>query len=298
MSAAYGGEPVASFRKFDANTRAPRQAPPQGAVDCQFHVFGNLVQYPPFREGGYAPFPDADIQAALRMHRALGIERGVIVQSTLHGTDHRILFDALAVAGPNYRGVALVDDTVDDAELERLHAAGVRGARFNFWSRLRMAPTPAEFMRAIDRIRPFGWHAKIHAAGDEWLELKELLLRARITVVADHMGHPSAPAPLDAPFLRLLRQMQMEEGWWVIVSNADRCSAQEQGWHDSIPLVRSFWQAAPRRTIWCTDWPHVQYTKPMPNDAELLDLLTDAFPEPEALHDILVRNPASLFGFP
>lgn len=297
MSQPYGGEPVATFQKFDSRPRAPRAVAPAGATDCQIHVYGDLQRYPLARQGGYAPFQDADIQAALAMHKALGIARGVVVQSTLHGTDHRILLDALAAAGPNYRGVALVDDTVDDAQLERLHAAGVRGARFNFWSRLKMAPTPEEFLRAADRIRPLGWHIKIHAAGDEWLQLKELLLQARITVVVDHMGHPPSPGELDAPSLRLLRDMQRGEGWWVMISNGDRCSAMERGWEDSVPLMRSFVEAAPERTIWSTDWPHVQYNKPMPNDAELLELLYDTCPDAETLRAVLVRNPAELFGF-
>ena len=153
---------MTKFRKFDASMRSPVPMPPAGAWDCQVHVFGDPEQYPVRKGAAYDPFPDATIDKALELHRALGIARGVIVQSTVHGTNHAILYDSLARAGAGYRGVAIVDNSVSDQELERLHEAGIRGARFNFWKQLNIAPDPDEFIRTLDRIKPFGWHAKIH----------------------------------------------------------------------------------------------------------------------------------------
>ena len=77
-----------------------------------------------------------------RSHDAMGIDRAVLVQSTIYGTDHSLLHDVLKAApAGEYRGVAIVDDSVSDAELARLHSVGVRGARFNFGGNFKLAPT-------------------------------------------------------------------------------------------------------------------------------------------------------------
>lgn len=100
--------------------------------------------------------PTATWEAALRMHRTLGIERGIIVQTTTYGADHAVVLDGLEAMGPNYRGCAnaLVFAEADDAYLARLHEAGVRGARFSFRQELGAVLSDADFARAIARIRP------------------------------------------------------------------------------------------------------------------------------------------------
>jgi 2-pyrone-4,6-dicarboxylate lactonase len=288
---------VETFSKFRSDTRAPSKLPPPNSCDAQFHVYGDPERYPTRREAAYPPPADATIDAALQMQKILGIERGVIVQSTAHGTDHRIILDALAKAGPQYRGIAIVDETVSDKELQRLHDAGVRGARFNFWKQLNIAPTPDGFLRSLDRIKAYGWHAKIHSAGAEWLDIKDILTKVKIPAVIDHLGHPDLRLGLDQPAIRMLFDLLRNENWWVLISNADRVSSQQQLWDDVLPLARKLIAAAPDKAIWCTDWPHVQYRKPMPNDAELLEFLYRAAPDPEQQRKILVDNPAKLFGF-
>jgi predicted TIM-barrel fold metal-dependent hydrolase len=285
------------FSKFRADTRKPNEAPPPNSCDSQVHVFGDPEKYPLRRGGAYPPPSDATMTEAIRMHRTLGISRGVVVQATVHGTNHSIIYDALAEGGKNYRGIAIVDDTVSDQELRKMHEAGFRGARFNFWKQLNIAPTPEGFLRSLDRIKEYGWIAKVHSAGDEWLDLKDLLLKAKIPIVIDHMGHPEIDRGIDQPCVNMLLDLLRHENWWVMISNADRFSAQTQQWSDALPLAQRLIAAAPDRVIWCTDWPHVQYRKPMPNDAELLEFLYRAAPDSAVRKKILVDNPAKLFGF-
>lgn len=285
------------FSKFRADTRTPSPPPPPKSCDCQVHVFGDPNKYPLRRESAYPPPADATVNEALRMHRALGLERGVIVQATVHGTNHRILYDALAAAGPTYRGIAIVDDSVTDQELRRLHEAGVRGARFNFWKQLNIAPTPDGFLRSIARIKEYGWHAKVHSAGEEWLEVKDLLTKVDIPVVIDHLGHPDLRKGLQQPALQMLFDLLQNENWWIMISNFFRISAEDHGWSDALPLAQKLIEAAPDRAIWCTDWPHVQYRKPMLNDAEIIEFLYRATPDPVQQRKILADNPARLFDF-
>jgi predicted TIM-barrel fold metal-dependent hydrolase len=285
------------FSKFRADTRKPNEAPPPNSCDCQVHVFGDPAKYPLRRGGAYPPPADATMTEAIKMHKALGVTRGVVVQATVHGTNHAIVYDALAEGGSNYRAVGIVDDTVSDQELRKMHEAGFRGARFNFWKQLNIAPTPEGFLRALDRIKEYGWHAKVHSAGDEWLELKDLLAKVKIPIVIDHMGHPDLKRGVNQPCVDMLFDLLRNENWWVMISNADRFSAETQGWSDALPLAQKLIAAAPDRAIWCTDWPHVQYRKPMPNDAELLEFLYRAAPDPAVHKKMLVDNPAKLFGF-
>ena len=285
------------YTKFRTDTRKPKVKLAPNSCDCQIHVFGDPGKYPLRQQSAYTPPQEATIGEALRMHRALGIDRGIIVQSTAYGTDHKTLIDALAAAGPNYRGVAIVDDSVSDTELLRLHEAGVRGGRFNFWKQLNIVPTAEGFLRSIDRIKEYGWHAKIHSAGDEWLELTNLLAKVTIPVVIDHMGHPELGKGPNQPSIKMILNLLRKENWWVMVSNGDRVSAEEQGWSDALPFAQMLIEAAPDRSIWCTDWPHVQYRKPMPNDADLVDYFYRAAPDPVQRQKILVDNPARLLAF-
>jgi 2-pyrone-4,6-dicarboxylate lactonase len=288
---------MSSFQRFRSDNRKPGYEIPPFSCDCQVHVFGDLARYPIRPDSAYTPYPDATIDAALKMHRTLGISRGVVVQATVHGTDHRILLDALETAGPAYRGVAIVNDSVTDQELARLHAAGVRGARFNFWKQLNIAPSADDFRRSIQRIGEYGWVAKIHNAGEAWLEMEPLLREVKLPVIIDHLGHVDLSKGADQPVFQMFWRLIDRGNFWLLASNSDRYSSQESKWDDALAFVRSVVERGPDRTIWCTDWPHVQYRKPMPTDTELTELLCQATPSLDLRAKVLSENPAALFGF-
>ena len=107
-----------------------------GAVDAHCHVFGPGGEFPFAPERKYTPCDASKSQLfALRDH--LGFARNVIVQATCHGADNRAMVDALHRSpSGRARGVATVQRSVSDDELQAVHAAGVRGVRFNFVKRL------------------------------------------------------------------------------------------------------------------------------------------------------------------
>ncbi len=284
------------FPPFDAATRTPVPAVPAHSCDAQVHVFAqDTVRYPPAGKRVYDP-PLGSMGDAMRMHAALGCTRGVVVQATIYGTDNRLMADSIA-GRANYRGIAIIDDSVDDAELARLDAAGVRGARFNFASFLGLVPTAAEFRRSIARITELGWHARVHTSGDEILEVADLLREATCPVVLDHMAHLDFALGLDQPAFLLALELLRDEKFWVMLSSGDRGSVQEREWTDAVPFGQRFYAAAPDRSIWCTDWPHVRYRKPMVNDGDLIELLYRFLPDDAAHTRVLVTNPARLMGF-
>ncbi|MDF2116248.1 amidohydrolase family protein [Roseiarcaceae bacterium H3SJ34-1] len=283
------------FVPHDPYTRAPSRKAPAGSCDCHFHIFADPAKYPARQDGSYQP-PHAYADDIKKMHASLGIDRGVICQATIYGTDHRLMLDSLE-AHPNWRGTAIIDNTISDAELERMNAAGVRAARFNFARFLNIVPDEAVVRRTVDRITQLGWHIKIFGDYEEILEHVPYLRSLNIPIVIDHLGRLDFTKGPEQPLLALLESLLKNENWWIMLSNGDRFSPGGAPYLDTVPLARKLFAAAPDRTIWSTDWPHVRYRRPMPNDADLLELLYQYLPDEADQHKVLVDNPARLFGF-
>jgi predicted TIM-barrel fold metal-dependent hydrolase len=291
--------PSGSFREFPTyqrDTRKPAQLPPPLSCDCHVHVFNAAEAHRLSPTRIYNP-PDAKIGDLLRMHGTLGIERGVIVQATGYGTDHEVMLAALSVAGTNYRGVAIINDTVSSADLARFHAAGIRAARFTFAPFLKIAPKPEEFIRNVARIRELGWFIKVFTVGDDLMQYLDLFKSAKVPIVFDHMGFLEPERGPNQPAFRVLLDLIRNEDCFVMVSNFDRRSTAGHPWDDMRPYVEKFIDAAPDRVIWCTDWPHITYERKMPNDADLLEFLFKCCPDQDVRRNILVENPARLYGF-
>ncbi len=295
---ATGGQ---KFYEWDKQPRIPVPAPPAGSCDCQFHVYKNPARFPPRPNPPYPPIESATFAAAQKTHKALGFDRGVIVHSAIYGSDHRLLLHTLESLNDRdrYRGIGIVDDRVSDQELERMHAAGVRGARFNFVRFLTLDQREAEVRRSMARLRELGWHARLHVNGNDLLENSDLLHSLKdVPMVVDHFGHVGFDGGMDRPVIRWLLDMLKQENWWMMVSNGNRDSKMDSGWDDAIPYGRAFIEAAPDNIIWGTDWPHPQWSKPMMNDAEEVELLYRYVDNDAALlRKILVDNPARLHGF-
>jgi len=114
----------------DPNPRKPQLRLPALACDCHAHVCGPAARYPYWPGRVYTP-PDCLPSAYRRMLATLGVERAVLVQPSVYWTDNRAMLDAMQEAGAAFRGVAVVDESIGDAQIDRLHAAGVRGLRCN-----------------------------------------------------------------------------------------------------------------------------------------------------------------------
>ena len=98
----------------DPNPKKPRITLPPLSCDSHFHVFGPHSKFPYAANRPFTP-TDAPKEDLFRLHEFLGIQRGVFVQSTCHGTDNRVLVDLLAAGKGRYRGAALLDPSVADA---------------------------------------------------------------------------------------------------------------------------------------------------------------------------------------
>ena len=148
------------FRSYAGPSKPQFRLPP-GSVDAHCHVFGPGAEFPFAPERKYTPCDASKRQLfALRDH--LGFERNVIVQATCHGADNSALLDALRSSNGRARGVVTVKRSVTDQQLQEMHAAGVRGVRFNFVKRLVDFTPRDELMEIAARIAPLGWHVVIY----------------------------------------------------------------------------------------------------------------------------------------
>jgi len=286
-----------TYFPFDPDPRVPLVTLPPLSCDSQFHVFGPREVYP-VRPGAAYEMPSATIMAAMKMHRTLGLQRGVIVQPTTYGADHRSTLDGIAAAGENYRGCAnaAVFESADDAVLARLHAGGIRGARFSRQS-LGIALTPDAFARAIARIRELGWYAKVQPEPVGFAAQAAQYETLDIPVLIDHMGRPDPAAGANDPSLQKVIELLKRGNFWVMLSLSEKISKAGKPWDDVIPIMRALIEAAPDRVVWASDWPHPVSTAQPPNEADLVELFYRATDSDEERQRILVDNPARLFGF-
>ena len=272
-------------------------APPPGACDAHCHVFGPADRFPFAATRSYTP-PDAGVDDLRRLHDRLGLERAVVVQASCHGVDNAALLDALRQGGGRYAGVAMIDDATTDAEVDELHAAGVRGTRVNFVAHLGGAPDAGEFERTVARAAGRGWHLVVHLDAADLPRYAELLAGLPCPFVIDHMARVDASAGLDQSPFRALLDLLADERCWVKVSGAERLTADGlPPYDDVVPYARAIVGAAPDRVLWGTDWPHPN-VRHMPDDGDLVDLLADFAPDEATRHRILVTNPARLYDFP
>jgi 2-pyrone-4,6-dicarboxylate lactonase len=292
---------------FYPNPSTPRFRLPPGAVDAHCHVFGPAAQFPYAPERKYTPC-DASKEQLFALRDHLGFARNVIVQATCHGHDNRALVDALRHSGGKARGVASVGRDVSDAELREMHAAGVRGTRFNFVKRL-VDFTPREVLLEIaQRIAPLGWHVVVYFEAQDLPELWDFFTAVSdnlaTDVVVDHMGRPDVGKPVDGPefelFIRLLRE---HDNIWSKVTCPERLSksgppalnGERQPYRDVVPFARRLVETFPERVLFGTDWPHPNLKDHMPDDGLLVDFVPHIATTPALQQKLLVDNPMRLY---
>lgn len=266
---------------------------PGGATDCHHHIYDG--RYPTDPRLSHVP-PDAPVEAYKALQRTLGLTRNVVVQPSIYGTDNRCTLDALAAFGPSARGVAVVDTSVSEAELARLHDAGIRGIRFNL---IQVAATMAEMLAPLAaRVNEFGWHIQLNVSADQIVDLADTLRALPCPVVFDHCGHIPHPAGVAHPAMVVILQMLGEGQAWVKLSGPYLDSRKGPPAYEDVAQVAWAYAAkAPARVLWGSDWPHPTAKGEKPDDASLLALLAHWIPDESARRRVLVDNPGTLYQF-
>jgi 2-pyrone-4,6-dicarboxylate lactonase len=273
--------------------RKPTFQLPMGACDAHCHVFGpgHIFPYAPNRR--YTP-ADAPKETLAELHKFLGVSRAVIVQASCHGSDNRAMLDALTHSPETLRGVAIADGNTPDEEYKTLHAAGVRGVRFNFVKHLGGAPAMDVFWSVLRKVEPLGWHIVLHMDAKDIESLTPLIKQLPMPFVIDHMGRVESAKGTEQPAFRALLGLVAMPNCWIKVSGSERISFPP--YDAAIPFARALVDAAPDRCLWGTDFPHPNPTHEA-DEADLVDLIPKFAPDAAVQKKLLVDNPARLYEF-
>jgi 2-pyrone-4,6-dicarboxylate lactonase len=284
-------ERVVSWRSSPSR---PRYIPPPGAVDAHCHVFGPMARFPFSPKAKYLP-EDAGPEMLFALRERLGFSRNVIVQASCHGIDNRAMLDAIARSDGRARGVAVVDPAISRADLEALHADGIRGVRFNFLKRLVDDAPKDKFLEVAKRL-PAGWHVVVYFEADILDEMVPFLAAIPTTIVVDHMGRPAMDEGPDGPQVRAFKHLLDEHPHiWTKVTCPDRLSGEGDPWDDFAAVVRPLVERYPDRVLWGTDWPHPNMEANIPDDGRLVDMIPRIAATEELRRKLLVDNPMKLY---
>ena len=273
---------------------SPRLNATLRTCNCHIHIYDGAM---PIALTANGPGPAwAKVAAYRAVQQRLGVERAVVVQPTAYCTDNSCTVAAFAELGlATTLGVAVVEATVSDAELRRLRAAGMRGARFQL---LPGRALPWDMIEPVAaRFADLGWHIQLQMDGRLLCDLETLMARSPCMVVIDHVGKFLNPVPVDHPgFKSPLRLLDLGTVWLMLSATCETSRSGPLLYADVGVLAKHAAKTHPEQTIWASNWPHVPVTDP-PDDAKPLDLLLDWVPGASDRQRILSTSPAILCGF-
>lgn len=296
-------EPVLGVRHSDLQ----RPLPP-GACDCHVHVFGPQSDFPMSAARSYTP-AGAPADALLAHQKALGLDRVVIIQPSIYGTDNRCTLDAVRSLGQRARGIAVVERNVTSSELADLSAGGIVGIRLNLAAAaVKDIPQIAsEIEWAFRLTAPLGWHIQIFTELPVLSALSSLLRQAPVPVVIDHFGRIDAAKGLEQAGVNALVEL-VGSGAAYLKLSAPYLISTAHLFGDVRPFVSLFSKANPERLLWGSNWPHpgggtgaaspggITPFRDV-DDGHALDRLAGWVADDTLLKTLLVDNPARLFGF-
>ena len=282
---------------------------PPNACDCHTHIFGDPLKFPLWPGRAYTP-ETASPEEMSALHRVLHMQRVVIVNPSIYGTDNSATLFGMKARGANARGVAVIDDHTSDRDLDALGRAGIRAIRINLTTLGQTDPAIARqlFQAAVKRVQHRGWHIQMYTTLAVISGIKELVQASPVPVVFDHFGGAQAALGEHQPGFADLAGLVQSGQAYVKISGAYRASTQPD-YADLRPLAQMLIAANVDRIIWGSDWPHpnpgaraghaVREVTPLLQvaDGRLLNLLPTWAPDAAVRKKILVDNPERLYRF-
>ena len=244
------------------------------------------------------------------LHKALHMERVVIVTPSIYGTDNSATLDGMKVRGRNARGVAVIDEKTGERDLDAMNRAGVRCVRLNLTNAGIDDPAEARrrLLAAAARVRRLRWHVQVLTTPPTIAAIRDAVMEVPVPVVFDHFGGAVAEAGVEQRGFPELVELVRSGKAYVKISAVYRVSKRPD-YADAAPLAKALIAANPDRVVWGSDWPHPD-SNPAPgrkptdlapllqiDDGRVLNLLPSWAPDASMRRRILVENPARLYGF-
>lgn len=278
-----------------SGNKPPRYKAPENACDCHMHIYDKRFPASPHWKSRPT---EANVSDYRKFQNKIGTSRTVVVTPSTYGVDNRCTVDAVLQFGKSARGIAVVDTSITDKELEILANAGICGIRVNFVSPQSWGVTTLAMLKTLSaRVKNFDWHVQILMSGDQIASAKDVLNTLPVPVVIDHIGRIPQPAGIEHPAYKAILQLLDRGNTWVKLSGAYMDTKIGHPNYDDIEeIARGFIKIAPDRMVWGSDWPHPT-EKEKPNDAILFDLISQWASDHSVIEKILVKNPEVLYKF-
>lgn len=275
--------------------RPLRFALPKGATDTHFHVFGPADAFPYLPGRAYTP-QDALPATVRALFAGAGIERAVLVQPGVYGTDNSRHLTAAAEIGIPAKVVVAVETDAPDSLLADLRSRGACGVR-RIVAQHEGAAFEADLSRLAERAAGIGWHLQLLVKPDQLVQLEGFFARLPCPVVFDHLGMIAPQGGPSQPALRALLNLLRDGRHYAKLSGYYRLSQQGAPYDDITALVDPLVEAVSERLLWGSDWPHPAFAGPTPELADLIDPLAHWLPDAALRRRVLVENPATFYGF-
>jgi predicted TIM-barrel fold metal-dependent hydrolase len=243
------------------------------------------------------------------LHRALHMQRVVIVTPSVYGTDNAATLYGMKARGADARGVAVIDDKTPESALDAMHQAGIRGIRLNLATSGVTDPSAGRkrFEAAVERVQRRKWHVQMYTSLAVISSIRDLVAASPVPTVFDHFGGAQAALGVEQPGFKDLLELVGSGKAYVKISGAYRASKLSPDFPDAAALARALIAANADRIVWGTDWPHPDSSSGNPatqvtpllqiDDGRILNQLPVWAPDAAIRKKILVDNPARLYGF-
>jgi len=231
---------------------------PDGAWDTHIHVF-DPVNFP------YAAKRPYTAQPALITEypsSTTGCKNIVVVQATIQGHSPNSLLSALgnkSIQATNLRGLCTIDLTeASDAELDALHAAGVRGVRMSemTWGHETQAEAfeiAEKILAVATKVARLAWVVDVFTDVSTWAAMADLIRREldmRVKLIADHCGG-TYPGQETTEDFKKFTDMVKDGFLFAKLSGFDRLYPGHEGGMDSMePIVKAIVEANPKRILY------------------------------------------------
>lgn len=267
--------------------------PAISGVDTHAHIFRQDLPMVPNRR--YSPDYDALVEQYLEHLDRNGLSHGVLIQPSFLGTDNEFLLDALLRYPQRLRAVAVVDATVSEAQLDELADAGVVGIRLNLIGKTLADYSGPAWTALFERLAPRGWQVEIQRGIDDVASTVPAMLACDINVVIDHFGLPAGGIRFENPNHRAFLDLLGYRRVWLKLSAAYRSRSDLTQAKQVLAQVREA-SGGIDRFLWGSDWPNTQFEQ-QTDYAQQLAFLGELLPDAGERAQVLIDNPAKLFGF-
>jgi predicted TIM-barrel fold metal-dependent hydrolase len=279
---------------------------PPGACDCHTHIYGDPEKFRLFAGRVYTP-ETALPEEMGALHKALRVQRVVIVTPSVYGTDNSSTLYGMKARGADARGVAVIDEKTPESELDTMGRAGVRGIRLNLATGGTSDPDVGRqrLQTAIDRMKIRNWHIQVFTSLQMIAAMKDLVAASPVPVVFDHFGGAEPELGMQQPgFPELVELVRSGKAYVKISVNGG-----PRDYSGFLPLAQTLIAANAGRIIWGTNWPHPNSATPpgrratdvtplfQVDDGRVLNLLPNWAPDAAIRKRILVDNPSRLYAF-